>query len=316
MYLNTDKQLMRLLAPIVFFAYNRPEHTRLVLESLYNNELASESELWIYLDGPKPGASQQTLEAIAAVKKVVRQKKWCKRVTIVEATENKGLVKSNVEGVTKMVNEFGRVISLEDDNILSPGFLTYMNDALDFYENNPKVMHIAAYLRPEFNDVEVKESTFFFYHTTTWGWATWKRAWDHFNMDALAVHKAVKKNGNIKRLNMDGTFQFFWGLKAVAKGRLKSWNAMWHSTVFLNEGLCLYPQKSLVSNIGHDGSGTNCILDERFKIETGLLAQSIKVTAIPLKEHEGIKKHYIQMHSFAYKFMFAVKHYVRYLVNY
>lgn len=308
--------MMRSLAPIVFFAYNRPEHTRLVLESLYNNELANESKLWIYVDGPKPGASEETLAAIAAVKKIVHEKKWCKEVIIEEATENKGLVKSNVEGVTKRVNEFGRVISLEDDSLLSPGFLTYMNDALDFYENNPKVMHIAAYLRPEFNNVEVKESTFFFYHTTTWGWGTWKRAWDHFNMDALAVQKAVKKKGNIKRLNMDGTFEFFWGLKAVAKGKLRSWNAIWHSTVFLNDGMCLYPQKSLVSNIGHDGSGTNCTPDERFKIDSDALADSIPVTAIPLKEHEGIKKHYIAMHSFKYKFVFALKHYLRYLVKY
>jgi hypothetical protein len=205
---------------------------------------------------------------------------------------------------------------MEDDGLLSPGFLTYMNDALDFYENNPKVMHIAAFRRPEFDPVEVKESTYFFYHTTTWGWATWKRAWDHFKLDPLAVHEAVKKKGNIKRLNIDGTFEFFWGLKAVAKGKLRSWNAIWHSTVFLNDGMCLYPQKSLVSNIGHDGSGTNCVPDDRFQIESNALAESIPVTEIPLKEHEGIKKHYIAMHSFSYKFVFALKHYLRYLVRY
>ena len=80
---------MRSLAPIVFFAYNRPEHTRLVLESLRNNRLADESKLFIYIDGPKPGASEETLAAIAEVKKVVREKNWCKEVNIVEATENK-----------------------------------------------------------------------------------------------------------------------------------------------------------------------------------------------------------------------------------
>lgn len=307
---------MRSLAPIVFFAYNRPEHTRLVLESLRKNRLADESKLCIFIDGPKPGASVETLEANAEVKKVVREKKWCSEVTIVEATENKGLIKWNVDGITKMVNEFGRVIVMEDDSLLSPGFLTYMNDALDFYENNPKVMHIAAYRRPDLSTVEVKESTYFFYHTTTWGWATWKRAWDHFKLDPSAVHEAVKKKGNIKRLNMDGTFEFFWGLKAVAKGKLRSWNAIWHSTVFLNDGLCLYPHKSLVSNIGHDGSGANCVIDDRFQIESNALAESITVTAIPLKEHEGIKKHYIAMHSFSYKMLFAIKHYLRYLVRY
>jgi len=307
---------MRSLAPIVFFAYNRPEHTRLVLESLRKNRLANESKLFIYIDGPKPNASEETLSAIAKVKKIVREKQWCQEVKIVEVTENKGLIESIAAGITTTVNEFGRVIALEDDGLLSPGFLTYMNDALDFYENNPKVMHIAAYSRPEFRQVEVQEPTYFFYHTTPWGWATWKRAWDHFKLDPLAVHEAVKQKGNINRLNMDGTFEFFWGLKAIAKGKLRSWNAIWHATVFLHDGMCLYPQKSLVSNIGHDGSGTNCVPDDRFEIASAALADSIPVTTIPVKEHDGIKKHYIAMHSYRYKFIFSLKHYLRYLVRY
>ncbi len=307
---------MRSLAPIVFFAYNRPAHTKLVLESLFKNRLADESELWIYIDGPKPGATEEVLANIAAVKKVVREKKWCKQVTIIEAAANKGLVKSTIEGVTKMVNEFGKVIAMEDDGLLSPGFLTYMNDALDFYENNPRVMHISGYIRPDLAAAAVKDPTCFFYHTTTWGWGTWKRAWDKFTPDALSVWEAVKKKGNIKKLNMDGTFEFFWGLHAVAKSNMNSWNTIWHSIVFLNDGLCLYPQRSLVSNIGHDGSGTNCAPDDRFLIAADALADSIPVTAIPLVEHAGLKKYYVQMHSFTYKFIFALKHYLRYLIKY
>jgi GT2 family glycosyltransferase len=117
---------MRSFAPIVFFAYNRPDHTRQVLESLLCNTYAEESSLWIYVDGPKDGASAETLAANAAVKKVVREKKWCKEVIIIEADKNKGLVRSTTEGVTKMVHEFGKVIVMEDDNLVSPGFLSYM----------------------------------------------------------------------------------------------------------------------------------------------------------------------------------------------
>ncbi len=307
---------MRSLAPIIFFCYNRPDHTRQVLESLCNNRLANESSLWIYVDGPKPEASEETLAAISKVKEIIREKKWCGQVTIVESELNKGLIKSNVEGVTRMVNEFGKVIAVEDDNLLSPGFLTFMNDALDFYENNPKVMHVCGYVQPVFRDVPIEQSTYFFYHTYTWGWGTWKRAWDKFNTDPLEVWKAVKAKGNIRKLNMDQTFEFFWGLKAVKKGRLRSWNASWHSTVFLNDGLCLYPQKSMVSNIGHDGSGTNCEPDERYRIQADALADYIPVNAIPLEGHKGMKKQYIKSHSFKYRFVFLVKHYLRYLVGY
>jgi hypothetical protein len=306
---------MRSLAPIVFFAYNRPDHTRQVLQSLQRNKYADESLLFIYVDGPKPGASAETLAAIEAVKQVVREQKWCKEVTIIEAEKNKGLVRSTTEGVTKMVNEFGKVIAMEDDGLVSPGFLTFMNDALDLYEDNPKVMHISAFARPDLAAAEVKESTYFFYHTTTWGWGTWKRAWDKFTPDAWAVREAVKKKGNIKKLNMDGTFEFFWGLHAVAKSNMNSWNTIWHSVVFLNDGLILYPKRSLVSNIGHDGSGTNCAPDDRFRINDEALATEIPVYAIPLLEHEAVRKHYIGLHSFAFRLKFAIKHYLRYLLK-
>lgn len=305
---------MRSLAPIVFFAYNRPRHTRLALAALQLSKYADESSLWIYVDGPKPGASAETLAAIADVKKAVHEKKWCKQVTIIEAEVNKGLVRSTIDGITNLVNQFGKVIALEDDNLVSPGFLMYMNDALDFYEHNPRVMHISAFARPELA-AAVKEPTYFFYHTTTWGWGTWKRAWDNFTPDAMAVMNAVKKTGNIHKLNMDGTFEFYWGLHAVATSNMTSWNTIWHSVVFINNGLVLYPKTSLVSNIGHDGSGTNCAPDNRFHINAEAMATEIPVTEIPLVEHEAVRKSYVALHSLAYRLKFAIKHYLRFIIK-
>ncbi len=142
---------MRQLAPIAFFAYNRPDHTRQALESLCKNHLADQSSLFIFVDGPKAGATAETIAAIEAVRKVVAEKKWCKEVTIAASETNKGMFKANIEGITNIVNQFGKIIALEDDGILSPGFLTYMNDALDFYADNPRVMHISAFTRPDKN---------------------------------------------------------------------------------------------------------------------------------------------------------------------
>ncbi|MBS1512375.1 MAG: glycosyltransferase family 2 protein [Bacteroidetes bacterium] len=307
---------MKTLAPIAFFAYNRPEHTRQALESLSKNQLADQSSLFIFIDGPKPGASATTIAAIEEVRKIAAEKQWCKEVTIYASEKNKGMFKANIDGITQIVNQFGKIIALEDDGILSTGFLKYMNDALDLYEDNERVMHVSAYTRPDLQTAvdKVPSSTYFFYHTTTWGWGTWKRAWDKYTTDALAVKKAIAAKGNIKKLNMDGTFEFFWGLKAVAKKQF-SWNTIWHSIVFLNDGLCLYPKKSLVDNIGHDGSGTNCRPDERFTREEPL-AESIAVTAIPLKEDEGVRKYFVGLHSLTYRIKFAVKHYLRYLMQY
>lgn len=304
------------LAPVVFFCYNRPDHTREVLESLSRNKFATESMLHIYIDGPRVDASPEAIASIEQVKEVVREKKWCKEVFIVESDVNKGLIKSIIGGVTQVVNKYGKVIVLEDDILTSPGFLEFMNNALDFYEETDQVMHISGFSREDLRDITGQESTYFYYHTSCWGWATWKRAWDKFVPDPMAIWKAAKAKGNIKRLNMDHTFEFFWGLKAVAKGKLRSWNAMWHATVFLNDGLCLHPGRSLVSNIGHDGSGTNCVPGDQFKIDDELLAKHIAVEKIPLVNHEAIRRQYIKLHSLKYRLTFRVKHYLRFLMRY
>ena len=305
---------MRSLAPIVFFAYNRPAHTSKTLEALSKAELAGESSLWIFIDGPKNNTTKENLEAIEEVKKIAHKKKWCGQVFIIESTINKGLFQSIVSGITEIVNKFGKIIVLEDDVVVSPGFLNYMNDALDFYEHTEKVMHISGFSRPSLSPVDINEPTYFFYHTSCWGWATWKRAWDKFVPDPLGVKKALAKKGKLKELNMDGTYEFFWGLKAIADGKFQSWNTIWHSVVFLNDGLSLHPTRSMVSNIGHDGSGTNCETDNHLAINN-YLADKVTITQIPLRVHPGARIFYKKMHSFKFRLLFATKHYLRYIYN-
>jgi hypothetical protein len=303
------------LAPIVFFAYNRPDHTRRTLAALSKNHLAAASVLYIFIDGPKDNASIETKAKIDEVQKIAREKKWCGTVNVIAAERNNGLFKSIVNGITQTVDQFGKVIVIEDDVLVSPGFLTYMNDGLDFYENAASVMHISGFSRAAFSAVDIKEPTYFFYHTSCWGWATWKRAWNQFTPDALAIKKEISKKGNIRKLNMDNTFEMFWGLKAIADGKFQSWNTLWHATVFLNNGLCLHPTKSLVSNIGHDGSGTNCTPDDDFG-KNELLADHITIASIPLKENEAVQSFYVSTHSFKYRAVFIIKHYLRYFTRY
>jgi Glycosyl transferase family 2 len=306
---------MKSIAPIIYFAYNRPQHTRQTLEALSKNNLAKESVLRIYIDGTKAGSSAETIANIEEVKKIALEKKWCGEVNVIISEKNRGLFKSITEGITKTVNEFGKVIVMEDDVLVSPFFLNFMNDALDLYENTPAVMHISGFSRAEFSAVKVQESTYFFNHTSCWGWATWKRAWDKFTTDSLAVKAAISKKGNIKKLNMDNTFEMFWGLKAIADGKFQSWNTIWHSIVFLYDGFCLHPTKSLVSNIGHDGSGTNCVPDEYFG-KNELLDERTIIKAIPVKENMEIRAFNVGLNSYSTRVLFMIKHYLRYLVGY
>jgi GR25 family glycosyltransferase involved in LPS biosynthesis len=304
---------MKTLAPVAYFAYNRPLHTRQTLEALHKNTLASETSLWIFLDGAKAGLSKEEKANIEAVRKIASEKQWCKEVFIIASETNRGLFGSLVNGITKTVNEFGKIIVIEDDVLISEGFLEFMNDALAFYEHTDKVMHISGFSRPDLQELDLNQSTYFFYHTSCWGWGTWKRAWDNFIPDPVAVQKLVAAKGNINKLNMDGTHEFYWGLKAIADGKFQSWNCLWHSAVFLNDGLALHPAKSLVSNIGHDGSGTNCVSDEAFATHTALVKR-LPVSQIPLIEHAIVRKMYKKMHSLQYRVVFFMKHYLRYIV--
>lgn len=240
------------LAPIALFVYNRPLHTRQTLETLQKNELAAESELFIFSDGPK---NESALEKVMEVREYIKTISWFKRVTIIEREKNYGLADSILSGVTEIVDKYGRIIVLEDDMVTSPYFIQYMNDALDIYENEDKVMHIAAYLYP-LNE-ELPE-TFFYPNTTCWGWATWKRAWDKFEPDAGKLVLQIKKGKLQYDFNINGSTNAYEMLLNQAKGRLDSWAIRWYASVFLEGGLCLHPGKSLVNNIGHDFSGIHC----------------------------------------------------------
>jgi len=178
---------MNNLAPIILFTYNRPLHTRLTLESLQANELADESVLYIYCDGPKEGCSDEGLQRIAEVKKVVRAQQWTREVVIVESEVNKGLARNVIDGVTEVVNKHGRVIVLEDDLLLSKGFLSYMNTALDLYEQHDKVKQISGFLFPI--GLSPRQASFFMPLTNTIGWGTWKREWSEIDLTAKGYEK-------------------------------------------------------------------------------------------------------------------------------
>jgi acetyltransferase-like isoleucine patch superfamily enzyme len=242
------------LAPIVLFVYNRPEHTRKTLEALRLNDLASESILYIYADGAKQNASNKHLEDVAATRKVIKEQLWCGAVHIIESKVNRGLAVSITEGVTEVVERYGRVIVLEDDIVTSKGFLVYMNDALRLYEKNERVMHISGYMYPY--DATLPE-TFFFNVPLCWGWATWKRAWVHYNNDAVDLWMELIRRNLFNEFDKFGGNYLSSQLGENITGRLNTWFIKWHSTVLLKEGFTLYPKYSLVENIGFDNTGVH-----------------------------------------------------------
>lgn len=247
---------MKTLAPIALFAYNRPWHTEQTLRALKANELAADSRLYIFCDGPRPGASPQELEAIDQVRTLAKAKRWCGEVTVVEAPANKGLAASIMDGVTQLCEQYGKVIVLEDDIATSHGFLRYMNEALDIYAQDGQVMHISGYLH-QYQGAEKLPETFFLHFMACWGWATWQRAWQQLERDPVRLLEQLKAPGRMREMNLDGAIAFDGQLRDNISGKIRTWAIRWFATISLKRGLCLYPRRSLVQNIGMDGSGEN-----------------------------------------------------------
>jgi hypothetical protein len=284
-----DYPFMNTLSPIVLFAYNRPFYTEQCLKSLSKNKLADQSILYVYCDGPKLDSSDEELQRIADVRAIVRAKKYCKELVVIESEKNKGLAASVVEGVTEIVNKYGRVIVLEDDLILSPFFLQYMNQALDLYEDVPQVMQISAHI---FNTRYKLPETFFYNEASCWGWGTWARAWKYLNMDAQDLLEKVKKSPNYAMFDLERSF--IWQLESNVRGNLNTWAIRWNTSIFLNNGLCLHPRKTLTKNIGIGNTATHTSnLDER-TLQQKLLP-FVKVEKIELKECEVV---YEALHAY------------------
>ena len=251
---------MQNLAPIALFVYNRPQHTERTVKFLQQNELALESRLFIFSDGPKTVADK---EKVQEVRSFIRKIDGFKSVELIEGKENKGLANSIIEGVNRLTKEYGQIIVFEDDLISSPYTLTYFNEALNRYRNEEKVMHIGAYMYPLV--AQNLPESFFYRAATSWGWATWERAWQHFepNIDTLIQTFDKPKKA---AFSIEHTMNFWRQMRQFKTGKNNSWAIRWYASIFLNGGLTLNPSQSLVNNIGHDGTGVHSGINDIYNV--------------------------------------------------
>lgn len=241
------------LAPVVLFVYGRPIHTQRTIDALLQNPESKDTDLIVYSDGPK---QHNDTEKVESVREIIKKTSGFKSINLIERTENLGLAANIIDGVTKVCEEYGKVIVLEDDIVTSPFFLNFMNSALNKYQSNEKVWHISGWNYPLKNPEELPE-TFFWRTMNCWGWATWKDRWQYFEKDPSKLITTWNKDA-IKRFNLDGIYNFWSQVEANMNGKLNTWAIFWYATIFSHKGLCLNPTTSFVANIGNDGSGENC----------------------------------------------------------
>jgi hypothetical protein len=248
-------------APLALFVYNRVDHTQRTVEALAKNHLASESDLTIFSDAAKKSSDVDSVQAVRAYIKTIA---GFKSLTIVERPSNFGLSKSIIDGVTDVINKFQKIIVLEDDLVTSPFFLQYMNDSLDRFERDDRVISIHGYMYP----VKQKLPELFFLRgADCWGWATWKRGWDLLERDGKSLLGQIIGRQETKRFTFNDSYPYIQMLEDQIAGRNNSWAILWYGSAFVKNKLTLYPGHSLVHNIGNDSSGTHSIATDSYNVQ-------------------------------------------------
>lgn len=267
--------------PIILFAYRRPEHLRRCVESLAANPEAAECNLTVYSDAP---ASAGDRKAVMEVREYLRTIAGFAGVEIIEQERHLGLAGSVIGGVDRALAENESVVVLEDDLEFSPCFLRYMFQALELYRDNPRVMEIHGFTPV---DGSACGGTMFLRGADCWGWATWRRAWRNFEPDSLKLLARFTPSSR-REFDLGGAFPYYRMLEEQAAGKIDSWAIRWHASAFLAGGLTLYPGKSLVRNIGFDGTGTHQGSSWEGMVE--ITAEPVDLQVIPVIESECFKK--------------------------
>ncbi len=236
------------LAPIILFAYNRPKHVKQVLEALQKNKLSEQSELFIFSDGGKDFEDEKLVEE---TRKILDNTTGFKKTTVIKRPVNFGLAANVIDGVSTIIEKYGKVIVLEDDLITSPTFLSFMNKALNVYENVDEVAHIHSFCYAGLN----LPDTFFIKWVGSTGWATWRKSWRLFERNGEKLLAELKEKKLTKAFDFNGKYPYTRMLKRQIAGRNNSWAIRWNASLFLNNKLSLNTGKSLIYNIGFDGSG-------------------------------------------------------------
>ena len=238
---------------IALFAYRRPHHMQQAIEGLRSNPEAAASILYVFSDGAKDSAAQDDVEQVRAR---LRRLAGFKEIRIVERAGNFGLSRNITEGVNQVLEEHDQIVVVEDDIVAGPHFLRFVSDALTIYVDDELVSCVSGYCYPSKRTLP---ETFFIRGADCWGWATWRDRWQCYRSDGRALLNELKERDLVQRFDFDGAMPYSVMLEDQIAGRNDSWAVRWHASCFLRGMLTLYPGRSLVENIGQDGSGTHFV---------------------------------------------------------
>ncbi len=269
------------LAPVIVFAYKRRNHIERLFASLVRDELAAQSEVFVFVDGARGDADREAVEQVRRYVRELEQTAPFRALHAEISEENKGLARSIIGGVSRIMERYGRAIIIEDDVVVADHFLTYMNDALNFYEHDPHIWSVGAFSFVRHFPADYAPEVFFTQRSSSYAWASWRDRWEKIDWDVrdhAAFRRSLLRRRDFNRWGSDRSTM----LDAQMAGRVNSWAIRFDYAMWKNAMYNVVPRWSRCATTGHDGSGTHSgdtSDHDKFALECRVLDAPVKMSA-------------------------------------
>lgn len=239
--------------PVIFMIFNRPDTARRAFETI---RAAKPPQLLVIADGPRASKPDEA-EKCEATRAIIEGVDWDCEVHKNFADANMGIRDRISTGITWAFEIVDRAIILEDDCVPDASFFPYCADLLDRYEHDERVMMVSGN-NHLFGHAEIADSYYFSRYPHYWGWATWRRAWAHYDMN-------MTQWPNIRDRNLFDQYfaklseRYYWEaiFEMVYRNKVDTWAWRWVYSIWANSGVCAAPARNLVHNVGFDADATH-----------------------------------------------------------
>lgn len=252
-------------SPICLFVYKRVETTKQMLQSLLRCPECAESELYVFMDEARNDDEASQVEAVRALFDNIR---GFKAVNRYPARMNKGMARSVIDGVTTVLKQHQSIIVLEDDLVVAPDFLSFMNKALEIYKDREDIWSISGYT-PNLEGIDQSngKGVFLVPRAQCWGWATWADRWETVDWEVNDYNRIAKDKRLRQRFDQGGN-DLFRTLEMEHFDRIESWAVRWAYAAARQDKWTVNPMLSKVKNIGLKSSESHVGWhDERHDVE-------------------------------------------------
>lgn len=287
-------------APVVLFVYNRPDCAEKNLQALNQNPEAENSKLYIFSDAAKNDSAVSSVNQTRDVLHAFQKNNRFQNVEIIEQKKNKGLAKSIIDGVSSIINKHKSVIVLEDDCIVSPYFLKFMNNALTYYKNDLTIGSISGWTPNLSFPHDFSYDVFSILRSCSICWATWNDRWKNIDWNMKNYDKIRNDRVLINRCNKTGNDRFVRYIRQK-KFNVQSWSIRFGMSLVENCQNTVYPRYSYSENIGHDGRGVhdrNKSIPLSFQVNSNdAIADPVFMPSATIRDCRDIEKQFARIYS-------------------